>query len=169
MNTRIELLAKFIISTAPIYHAKETNGRQKALMETIVGAGVFYLPHGTNLYSGYISKAAIIALEQNNKTKLVKEHPFPRKITGKLCYTEYLTLIENDLENLERLYYKKFGIWNYVLEGENKKLIQHSKSHNFIDEKTSYLLSGIELVPIDLASIRLIRPQGFEDISVDEY
>ena len=40
---------------------------------------------------------------------------------------------------------------------------------DFIDEKTSYVLSGIELVPIDLASISLIRPQGFEDISVDEY
>lgn len=169
MNTRIELLAKFIIATAPIYHDEKTNSRQKALMETIVGAGVFYLPHGTNLYSGYMSKAALHALKKNNKIKLVKEHPFPRKITGKLCYTDYLKSIQENLENFEKLYLEKFGRWNYVLKAENNKLIKYSKSDNFIDEKTSYILSGIELVPIDLASIRIIRPQDSEDISVDGY
>lgn len=169
MNTRIELLAKFIINTAPIYNSKETNARQKALMETIVGAGVFYLPSGNDYYNGFISQAALDALGNNNKTKLVKEHPFPRKITGKLCYTKYLNLIEEDLGNLDKLYHEKFGRWNYVLESENKKLIKYSKTHNFIDENTSYLLSGIELVAMSLADIRLRRAEGSEDIIVDEY
>jgi hypothetical protein len=169
MNTRIELLAKFIINTAPIYNSKETNARQKALMETIVGAGVFYLPSGIEYYNGCISQAALDALGNNNKTKLVKEHPFPRKITGKLCYTEHLNSIQEDLANFEKLYCEKFGRWNYVLESENKKLIKCSKNHNFIDAETSYLKSGIELVEMDLAEISSKRAEGSADIIVDEY
>ena len=55
---RIEVLHNIIERTYEDYFNTNTNQGQKGLFETIIGATIWYLPTGGDLYSGKISVAA---------------------------------------------------------------------------------------------------------------
>lgn len=144
---KAELLSKVVILTSDLYHNGELTKAQKGLLETIIGAGIFYLPK-KSLYSGYISKAALIQLETDpQNTKLVEEHSFPRKIAGKKLYTDFLQEIKENPDGLKELYINRLGRYNLVLKSENDGLKKWQKDGTFIDEETAYKEAKIELVP----------------------
>ena len=53
-----KVLEKAVVKIAEIYNEDVTNPTQKALLETIIGAAIWYLPGSNELYSGKISKSA---------------------------------------------------------------------------------------------------------------
>ena len=79
---RALVLAQLILSTEEVYrHAEEA---EKGLLETLVGAGIWYLPNFSELFNQKISKAALASLEEKSgQTRLVEEHAIPRKVAGK--------------------------------------------------------------------------------------
>jgi hypothetical protein len=149
LKEKTEVLSRILLLTKDLYQNGQLTEGQKGLMETLIGAGIWYLPSSTELYSGYISKRALESLQNDpNNTKLVEEHAFPRKVAGQFLYSldneEFLT---TDGSGLEKLYRDRFGKFNLVLKSENNKLKKFQKKGVFIDEETAYALAEIELAP----------------------
>ena len=156
---RVMVLHNILSKTVDHYFSPTVNDGQKGLYETIVGAALWYLPGGDELYSGKISVAAMDSLRNDPaNTKLVEEHSFPRKVGGKYLYTLFRhkqgQLSEQDLIQI----YKDFlGKFNLVLKTENDKLKKWQKfknsglsEHDFLEtaariEDIAYGKAGIML------------------------
>lgn len=146
LTAKAKTLAQLVINTAEQY--QQSDDQQKSLLETTVGAAIWYLPSlGHQLFSQKISKRALESLENNPETtKLVEEHGTPRKVAGRLLYTQYLEEIKSNPEVLKDLYLTQFGKYNLVLKEENRGLMKHQKVDTFVSEEYAYQQAGIELV-----------------------
>jgi hypothetical protein len=149
LKEKSAVLSRIIMLTRDIYQSGQLSEAQKGLMETLIGAGIWYLPTSTELFSGYISKRALESLQSDPiHTKLVEEHAFPRKVAGQLLYSiQDDELLTPDGSGLEKLYRERFGKFNLVLKSENNKLKKFQKKGVFLDETTAYALAEVELVP----------------------
>lgn len=148
LEKRAEVLAKVVACIAELYHDGNLDEGQKGLLETLLGAGIWYLPSGKELFSGKISKAALEQIATNSNIKLVEEHGFPRKVAGKSLFYEHLEDLIMDHTKLYDLYLEKMGRYNLVLKEENNKLKKFQKTHMFISEEEAYQSAYIELVSI---------------------
>jgi hypothetical protein len=156
LEERCKVLEKVVISISNIYWAKETTDDQKKLIETIIGAAIWYLPHNENYWTGKISKTAKEALDNNKKAKLTKEHQFPRKIAAKELLQEK-EKIANKETSLQKLYEEKYAKFNYVTPNENKKISRYQRDDVFIDIETAYQKSEIELIEITFEELKNLR------------
>lgn len=158
LNEKTEVLSQLITLTAELYNG--VNESQKALLETLIGAGIWYLPSDRQiLFNGKISRAALEQLKADPKhTKLVEEHGrMPRKVAGKTLYTDYLQEIDQSGNRLKDLYLTEMGKFNYVLKSENNRLARFQRAENFVDEETAYRLAGIEMLPISFEEIERLK------------
>lgn len=145
LETRALMLSQLIINSAELYHTSEEG--ERGLLETLVGAAIWYLPNQVELFNEKISKEAMISLETNpHETKLVEEHAIPRKVAGKFLFTKYLEDLRKDPCLMVRLYLESFGRYNLVLKEENDRLKKYQKAHVFVNEEVAYHLAGIELI-----------------------
>ena len=139
------MLSQLIVNNSVLY--RDSADGERGLLETLVGAGIWYLPNVPELYTGKISKAALEKLQSNPKgTKLVEEHAIPRKVAGKFLFTTYLEDLKNDSSVLIRLYLESFGRYNLVLKEENDRLKKFQKSSVFTTEEEAYQQAGIVLM-----------------------
>ena len=85
LKEKAAVLAEVVKLTAELYSKPGMSEMQKGLLETHIGAGIWYLPNDSKvLFNGKISRAALEMLKTDPKTKLVEEHgKFPRKLAGK--------------------------------------------------------------------------------------
>ena len=129
LEKKCKTLEKVIRQLSPIY--KQTNDhKQKDYLETIVGAAIWYLPTGQNLYSGKISEKAIAEVKNGKKwSQLTKEHIFPRKKAGR-------DLLKNlNKESLQNAYINQYGRYHLVTSKENKELVKFQKENDYNWEK----------------------------------
>jgi hypothetical protein len=144
LETRAALLSQLICNNAALYQAAAPG--ERGLLETLIGAAIFYLPNTPELYSGKISEQALASLQSDHSsTKLVEEHAIPRKVAGRLLFTTYLEDLRQDPKALERLYMEKFGRYNLVLKKENDRLKKFQKASIFTTEEVAYAQAGIVL------------------------
>src|SRR5687768_11512610 len=88
LEERCSILEALIISTADIYNNENTSIDQRALLETIIGAAIWYLPSGQELWTGKISLNALEYVKSGKSiSHLTKEHKYPRKQAGKQLLT----------------------------------------------------------------------------------
>lgn len=154
LKEKAQVMSEIILATVKIYNSGNLSESQKGLMETLLGAGIWYLPNSKNLYSGKISKKAYESLIKDPiNTKLVEEHAYPRKIAGQKLYTEFISQVTSDGEGLIKLYSEKFGRYNLVLKDENNSLKKFQKKGVFLDEETAYSQAGIELIPFPMEEL----------------
>lgn len=149
LEKRAEVLAKVVVCIADLYHDGDLDAGQKGLIETLIGAGIWYLPSGKKLFTGKISKAALEKIITNPKINLVEEHGFPRKVAGKSLFCDHLEDLKLDYTKLLNLYLNKMGQYNLVLKEENNKLKKFQKTNTFISEEEAYKSAEIELISID--------------------
>ena len=72
LKEKAQVMSEIILATVNIYNSGNLSESQKGLMETLLGAGIWYLPNSKNLYSGKISKKAYESLIKDPiNTKLV--------------------------------------------------------------------------------------------------
>ena len=82
---RAEVLARTVISQQSFYQSPDCSDKQRQLLETMVGAAIWYLPQGEDLWTGCISLQALSQLANADKpksVKLTKDHHFPRKVAA---------------------------------------------------------------------------------------
>lgn len=143
LNERCEILEKIVESVSKTYRDGETTSDQRAFIETIIGAAIWYLPHTHRYWTGRISKDAKEALLIDKKAKLTKEHQYPRKLAAK----ELLTANDRDVPIIE-LYEDIYAQFNIVTPQENKKISQYQRDGVFIDIESAYKAADIELLEI---------------------
>lgn len=159
LQQKTQVLSQVILLTQELYNSGKLTDIQKGLLETLIGAGIWYLPNSRDLFSGYISKNAYAALMADPlNTKLVEEHAFPRKMAGHFLFApEMKEKLSDDGKGLEKLYKERFGKYNLVLKSENNKLKKFQKKGTFIDEETAYRLADIELVPFTIGEYKAYK------------
>ena len=94
---KFSVLTDIVNALQPAYvYASQS---KKALMETIIGAAIFYMPALKNkCYTGLVSEA--VKAESAGSGRKVKEHLYPRKVSGK----ELLSAAPVTVEKLMNLY-----------------------------------------------------------------
>ena len=155
LKERCEILEKIVISLSIIYNDENTSVDQKKLIETTIGAAIFYLPHSELYWTSRISKDALAALINNPKFTLTKEHQFPRKIAAKELLTN--TKVYNKEITIQELYEGKYAKYNYVTPAENKKISRHQRDDVFEDIEIAYANAEIELVTITSEDLKKLK------------
>ncbi|HPR13629.1 MAG TPA: hypothetical protein PLV06_14675 [Bacteroidales bacterium] len=157
---KCEVLEKVIVAMSKVYNSANITSKQKDLMETMVGAAIWYLPSGDELYSGMISEKALKLLVDGTPLSwLTAEHRFPRKIAGKILLSEKYRQLESGRSKLIDLYMDEFGIFNLVERSENKALVKHQRGAAFINGDIAYKLAGISLVSKPMGELKMIDKQ----------
>lgn len=147
LNERCEALENLIEIVKEYYSSVSEN--QKAFIETIVGAAIFYLPHGNKYWEEKISKTALENIKTKpNEARLTKDHIFPRKLAAEKLLNEDLGL-KKDGAVLKKLYNDDIGKFIIVTSKENRALISKQKEHGYGNWKKAYKAAGIELVSFE--------------------
>jgi hypothetical protein len=151
---RCKILAEIINSLKDIY--KDSNENQKAFVETIIGAAIWYIPKPKESWTGKISIEAIKSfLNKNNKNpKLSEEHDIPRKIAAK-------ELLETDKfltsEYVEKKYLSRYCKLHYITPEENKKAIKFQKTDVYRNSNEVYKMANIKLIKINIEILKQIK------------
>jgi len=154
---RCKIVAEIIKRIKDIY--MDGNENQKAFIETIIGAAIWYIPKPNNYWTGYISIEAIksFLIKTKEKPKLSEEHDIPRKFAAKelLESNEILTA-----EYVEKQYLKKFCKLHYITPEENKKVIKFQKTNVYNGSKKAYKKANIELIKINTEQLKQIKQKN---------
>ena len=163
MFDKAEVIARTVISQQPFYLSDECNDNHRQLLETMIGAAIWYLPQGMDLWTGDISIDALNKLSLSQKiSSLTKDHNYPRKVAAaELLKIDWKEIPVPAKEILNR-YKSKYGLFNYVLPEENKRLVQFQKGNIFKSPKDSYEKAGILLRELSKEQLDLIRKGDFE-------
>lgn len=150
LHERAELVSKVILLTEDLYHNGGLTDGQIGLLQTLIGAAIWYLPNDNKLlFSGKVSKGLLKALEENCQTKITEEHFYPRKVSATKLFEEHIDdLQRNPTDTLKNLYLNEFGLFNLVLKSENDRLKKYQKVDVFIHPEQAYAQAGIELVEL---------------------
>lgn len=154
-----QILARIVQALSPLYTDTTLQPSQRQLMETTVGAAIWYLPQGMEFWKGKISIAAVKAFHPTNSPtpKLTKEHEYPRKVAAReLLSIEWGTIQDPSMEVLRR-YKQRYGIFNYVLKDENRRLMQYQKAGDFDNPVRAYQMAGIKLVVITREELKKLQ------------
>jgi hypothetical protein len=129
------------------YHHFVAEGSKDAAkqIETMIGAGIWYLPSTKKnelLWSGYKSENAIELNEES------EEHIYPRKLSAKKLLLTVWSEIDDPERYIKDLYYNELGRFHIVSKNENKRLVPFQREDVFVDWQTAYDKAGITLVKI---------------------
>jgi len=151
LHEQTEILARLVQHIAPLYNDPSLLPSQKQLIETTVGAAIWYLPQGIDLWTGKISLNAAKAYHPSSSPHSpppTKDHEYPRKVAA----SELLSIAWGGISNpgaevLER-YKLKYGRFNLVTKQENRSLMMYQRDHAFTDPSQAYKSAGIKLISI---------------------
>lgn len=169
-----DILAEMIKAVAPIYRAERTSAQQKQLMETTIGAAIWYLPEVPGLWTGMVSLEAILSFypkAQKTKPKFTEEHQYPRKIAARELLQFNWENDEQPGKTLLELYVSKYGRYNLVTSRENGHLRTYQKGNVFTNPEKAYKDAGINLILLtseELAAVKKGKRKFIEKYMVAE-
>lgn len=158
LQERCEALAVLVNGVKTEYSGASQN--QKAFLETVVGAAIWYLPKHTDSWTGKLSVNCLRSfhsLSNVSKPKTSEEHVLPRKIAaGRL-----LRLDQEVTGNLVfDSFVSEFGKFHLVLPGEIKRLQSLQRSDLFELATKTYSSAGIHFVDVSLEELRQIKKRN---------
>jgi hypothetical protein len=140
LKERCGALAAMVRGVQPFYSNGTTT--QKQLIETTLGASVFYLGgRKCDLWDGFISADALKAWKDSGK-RPSEEHTHPRRITGQKLLQLHQTELTDG--NLEKLYLNEYGKFTFVTSNENRKLRPHQSEGVFTCAEDACKKAGID-------------------------
>jgi hypothetical protein len=157
-------LAAVIVAIRPIYSS--VSGPQKALLETMIGAAIWYIPKPQDAWTGKISRKALERLHPDNpapRFKLSEEHVYPRKVAA--CMLLRDTALTS--QSMEIIFREQYGRLHYITPEENKAVIRFQKFEVFSSPEEAYRKAGIELIDIAREDLRSIKKR--DRISIEKY
>lgn len=161
ISSHCDVLAETITSIRHVYRRAEK--QQKAFIETMVGAAIWYIPKPRNAWTGFISLEALKSFHPNSniaKPKFSEEHVYPRKVAARL-------LLEDeglDGNKLLELFKNKFGRLHYITPDENKAVIRFQKDSVFTEPEDAYKSAGIVLLNVVASDLKPIKKRDAETI-----
>ncbi len=153
INSRCNALVKIIKAIQPIYF--KSSPYDQSLMETMVGAAIWYIPKTIDAWTGKISLEAIKSFHPTSMPipKLSEEHIFPRKLAGR----ELLKDKKLTQAGFQKLFRNVYGKLHYVTPLENKRLVAFQKGDIFFDTKNIYRTAKITLIKISKTELIAIK------------
>ena len=155
-----QVLARAIRLLAPLYREASLLPSQRQLIETTVGAAIWYLPQGSDLWTGRISTEALRAHHPSSSDRsptLTKDHQHPRKVTAaRLLSLDWTTVSDPAAELLTR-YKQEYGTFNLVLKHENRRLMKYQRDGSFEDPTQAYASAGITLLDIGRDELAYVK------------
>ena len=148
---KAEVIARTVMSQQSFYFSENCNKNHKQLLETMVGAAIWYLPQSQELWTGNISIKALTKLSNSDtpyKITLTKDHHYPRKIAAAELFKLEWSKFSSPAEEVLKRYKTIYGRFNFVLPEENKYLVQYQKGKVFLSPEDSYRKAGISLIKI---------------------
>ena len=165
---RAEVVARTVISQQAFYRSELCSPNQRQLLETMIGAAIWYFPQSDDLWTGCISIEALRALAESSSpkaAKLTKDHHYPRKVAAaELFAMDWAAVADPGAVVLDR-YLQAYGQFNYVLPEENKRLVKYQKTHSFVSPNHSYQQAGIELRSLSRPLLKVIQA-GERDLAI---
>ena len=81
---RADVVARTVMSQQAFYQSHQCSPNQRQLLETMVGAAIWYFPQNDELWTGMISVDALKAFVHGGikAVKLTKDHHYPRKVAA---------------------------------------------------------------------------------------
>ena len=152
IKDRCIIIAKIINAIKEIY--KFSNMNQKAFIQTIIGAGIWYIPKPKNCWSGKISVKLLDELISNKNGKISEEHIIPRKAAAKELLEDNNIL---ELEYVENIFREKYSKLHYITPEENKKAIKYQKTDVFENPEKVYKQAKIEFIEINSQILKDLR------------
>ena len=162
---KCEVLANTIVSLQPLYLDDSNDKRQKAYIETLIGAGLWYLSKG--IWTGNISVNALelfLPGSGENKPKYTEDHEYPRKISGMKLLKRDWSGDTDITDSLIELFQGKYGKVNYVTKNENSRLTKFQRADVFISPMDAYEKAGIVLVKITDAELIKVKQRNGQTI-----
>mgnify|MGYP001209863066 CR=1 FL=1 len=155
---KAEVIARTVMSQQSFYKSIDCNENHRQLLETMVGAAIWYLPQGKELWTGEISVEALKKLSETKKiSSLTKDHKYPRKVAAAELFKIDWSEIPNPCDEIVNRYQRKYGLFNYVTSTENKRLVKFQKGHVFISPEDSYKQAGVLLLNLSDQQLNSIR------------
>lgn len=161
LENQCNILADVIISIRPSY--TKANKQQKAFIETMVGAAIWYIPKPTNAWTGQVSVEALKAFHPesgHNNPRFSEEHVYPRKVAARLLL-EHKSLTGPILKNL---FCEKYGRLHYITPDENKAVQPFQRDSIFTNPEEAYIKAGVTLIQINNSDLRLIKKRDNKTI-----
>ena len=162
LEKQCAVLADIIIAIRPVY--LKADATQKALIETMIGAAIWYIPKPIAAWTGYISLGALNAFHPNSgilKPKISEEHVYPRKVAARL-------LLEDDglsAHTMAALFREKYGRLHYITSDENKGVQPHQRAGVFTTPAEAYKSAEIILIKVSSDDLKQIKKRNPDVIS----
>ena len=165
MNTRVaereakldeqcEIVAALILAARPSYQS--ATAKQRALLETIIGAGIWYIPKPAGAWTGLISVGALRAFHPASgleKPRLSEEHVYPRKVTARLLLEDiHLTGLL-----FSELFRGKYGRVHLITPEENKNVQRFQRATVFTSPEAAYTKASIAFVGVSADELRKVK------------
>ncbi len=148
MRDKAEVIARTVVSQVDFYHSADCNANHRQLLETMIGAAIWYLPQGQLFWTGRVSVGALYAIAESSepqRVKLTQDHEYPRKMAANQLFNVDWSEVPDATEFIITRYVEVYGRFNYVLPVENKKLVPYQKIDRFRSPMQSYRQAGVEL------------------------
>ena len=156
---RCEVIAEVVLQMQPMYRRESTSSYQRDHIETIIGAGLWYIPNKP-LWTGRISCGAVASHHPDSgilRPRLTEDHAYPRKAAArKLLQMDWSQFGDAGLE-LSKLYVQTFGRFNLVTPAENRALMPYQRAHRFESAELAYRDAGISLLALTGEQLQLVR------------
>jgi hypothetical protein len=161
LNNRCGVLSNIIAATRGIYLNATT--QEKAFIETIIGAAIWYMPKPNNAWTGKISVGVLRLFHPESgevRPRFSEEHVYPRKISARLLFED-----ENLSSNkLSELFQTKYGSLHYITQDENKIVQRFQRDGIFKEPEEAYLKAGIILIEVSDVELALIKKRDKKTI-----
>jgi hypothetical protein len=161
LREQCDVVALLIIAMRPVYEA--ASPQQRALLETIVGAAIWYIPKPVRAWTGRISRGALQAFHPesgNSRPRLSEEHVYPRKVAARLLLSD--TSLTG--ETMAQQFREKYGRVHLITSEENKAVQRHQRVGVFNSPDEAYALAGITFVELPEEALRKVKKRDRETI-----
>lgn len=157
---RADVVSRTVLSQRDFYQSKLCTPNQRQLLETMVGAAIWYFPQSDDLWTGLISVDALTVLaksEDPKSVKITKDHHYPRKVAAAELFALDWSAIADPAGEVLSRYLGCYGQFNLVLPEENKRLVKYQKTNSFVSPEHAYVQAGIELKQLSRPLLKAIQ------------
>lgn len=160
LKLRCNTIAEVVRALAPV-HSRSEHATQIDLLETLIGASIWYLPTlPKELWTGTISIGAIESCSPtsgNGPVRLSQEHVVPRKIAACRLLAHPRRDDAEFPEIVEQMFFDELGKFRYVTTSENKRLVAHQRKEKYTNPDAAYEQAGVRFLSISPDELRQLR------------
>jgi len=161
LSEQCAVVAALLLAMRSVYES--ANDRQRALLETIIGAAIWYIPKPVHAWTGQISKGALIAFHPDSgveKPRLSEEHVYPRKVAARRLLND----ASLNGETLAEQFRETYGRVHLITSEENKAVQPFQRVGILTTPETAYDAAGIALVELSYEALRKVKRRDRQTI-----